>query len=153
MALGSAPLGAVPLGVDAVRARSAAARRAKTPASIEFNPSTGHYVMGSNGGLAEVHPVDQRVALALGVIAQSYKSAPTTGHDLLNEPNPGDPSFKTRAANRIRYALRIPLARGDIQIHAITTNVVDGPQEPRGRTEHIVDYTNLRTKKRQTLKA
>lgn len=133
-----------PFGLDPVAAPSEPGGTVKTPAAIHYNPTTRKFTMLADGRYQSVHPVDQMVAIALGVAARDYASAPTVGHTLGEMASSASPSFVADGADRIRRALRVPLSRGDIRIDDITVNVVDGPQAPRGRNEFVVTYYNLR---------
>lgn len=144
MPIGDFPAGEGPLGVDPVAAPSAPVAIRKPPAAIEFNPLTGRFTMLDDGRFVEVHPVDQMVSIALGKTSGAWKSAPGAGHTLDKLPSMADPSFEASARDRLRLALRVPLARGDIRIDSITINpITDGPM--RGRTEFVIAYFNLRS--------
>jgi hypothetical protein len=145
------PGGVGPMGSDPVAPFSPPTKRAPTPAAIQFNPTTGRFVMGSDGRFVEAHPVDQLVSILLGLPVKSHKSAPTTGHTLRDLPGAGAPWFEAEANDRIKAALSKPLLRGDIVIDSIVVNaIVDGPL--KGRNEFVVGYYNLRSKQPDKLR-
>ncbi len=144
---GTSGCGVGPCGLDPVSLPSDKTNIDRV-AAIKFDPSTRRFVMRSDGQLETIHPVDQMMAIALGLPAGTLSSTPTIGHTLLDQKTSGDPSFEADAADRIRRAVAHITRRGLVRIVSITTHVVD---DPRGRNEHVVEYENLKLRKRRTI--
>jgi hypothetical protein len=141
------PMGVGPCGLDPVAPLSAPATRLKTPAAILFDPKKKRFLMNEDGSFIEAHPVDQLVAICLGLDSRSYKSAPERGHTVWEMRTLAGPTSEAEAADRIRQALRVPLVRGDITLDSVTINPILDDPALKGRTEILVEYTNLRTPK------
>ncbi len=101
---GFAPVGAV----------SAAPLTQNAPKALKFNPATRDFDI-TEGVYAALHPVDQRVALALTIELGSLPSAPNVGHTLRKMRRSSGPTIEADARDRVRQALKTILDAKDMK--------------------------------------
>lgn len=135
MSLGSYPLGAGPLGFAPVAAASAAG--ARQPQAHLFSPMTHDAVLLPGGSLLAAHPVDQAVALALGIKRGSIGSAPDQGNTLGDIEHAGR-DLESQVEQRVQQALSVLIDRGDIRLDGVVT-----VRQPSGWYADV-NYQNLR---------
>lgn len=135
MPLGSYPLGVGPLGFDPTAPASPSGLR--QPLAPLLHPGTHDAVTLDNKLLLGVHPVDQAVALALGVERGTIASAPSQGHSL-RELEHLQNDLEAQVRQRIDQALSVLISRGDIALDSVVTTRIEGG--------FVVDvsYRNLR---------
>lgn len=135
MALGDFLLGEGPLGFDPIASNSPAGVRQQRAPLI--HPGLHDAVLLEDGSLLGVHPVDQEVALALGVARGTLGSAPDQGHSL-GELEYGARDLEAQVQQRVEQALAVLLARGDVLLVSVVTTLIEGG--------FVVDatYQNLR---------
>ncbi len=129
--LGFGPLGAVPPSTPAVPVR------ATYPRSLWFDGATRDYTIGADGRYLDLHPVDQRVALALLVALGSITLAPALGSTITSVA-PGAPTTLAAATAAVRRALRDLLAEPAIVLRSVVVET-----SAHGRLEAAVTYVNL----------
>ena len=139
MALGSHPFGRGPLGFDPRTTTDGTV----TPATsaLLFDVSSKATLLDANGFARSVHPVDQEVALAIGVELGTLKSSPTVGLDYERLRSATRKTILAVAIDAVNVALAGPLGRGDIKILGVQA------ETNAGRISLIVEYVNLRTAK------
>lgn len=125
-------------GEDPIAALSAA-RGLIPPAALVFDGATRTFLSDDDGRLKSVHPVDQKVALAVLIQQKKLSSAPDTG-STLKEIKYLDPAkIVTDATNRVNRALNAVLQPGDIEIIRIQVT-----QPSRWSVSILLEYKNLR---------
>ena len=115
------------------------ARNVRPPHALLFDGATRDVPLTDQGSYAEVHPVDQRVALALFVTLASIPSAPEIGNTLASVRIQDAASMQRDAEGRVRQALQDELNANNIELVAVAASVT-----PRWRVSVVVKYRNLR---------
>lgn len=128
--------GANPLATVGVQSTTGPQRAAK------YDPFTKTFPLDANGNFIDVHPVDQGVAMALGISVGKLRSAPTTGHGLLALPRASPSKSKSDVTAAVNEALAPWVARGDIAIVSIDSDTPN--PNINGTTIVAVSYHNLR---------
>ncbi len=134
-------------GFDPVGTVSAPPLTQNAPKALKFNPATRDFDI-TEGVYAALHPVDQRVALALTIELGSIPSAPNVGHTLRRMRRSSGATVEADAKDRVRQALKTLLDAEDIAIDRIEVDA-----ETRGRVIVVVYYVNLRLGPDATRKA
>ena len=116
-----------------------APRNVTPPAALLFDGRTRDFPLNAQGRYRRVHPVDQRVALALLIAYGTIASAPTVG-DKVRRITKIVKSTPGQVAGFVNEALDTMLRAGDIVLRdvQIETNRVNGT------ILLAVSYTNLR---------
>jgi hypothetical protein len=78
--------------------------------------TTRQTLLDSDGYARSVHPVDQEVALSLGVELGTLSSSPDTGVDINRLRRASSDVLQNVAKDVVNVALSGPLSRRDIQI-------------------------------------
>ncbi len=108
------------------------------PAALLFDPNTRDFRKGADGRFVAVHPVDQEVALALGLVERDVGSASSLGNRLRRIARAGGPSLQAGVEDIVRLALKRLTDRDAITVREI---VVQSPT--RGMILVAVSYENL----------
>lgn len=141
MGFGSDALGAGPLGVDIPG--STAARVAKRPAALQFDGETLDFVADGDN-FAAAHPVDAKFFNRLRIAGGTIRSAPGLGQGITTLVYIDSLTIDDFLRDQVRLASEDMIADGDIVVHNVLRDT-----STRGRVMLSVDYTNLRTGKRQ----
>lgn len=140
MPLGDLPAGDGPLGFDPVQPASPP-RRTRPPVSLMFDGATRDFPLGEDGFYREIHPVDQRVALALLVSEGVIASAPEIGSRLRTIDRVSREVARSTATSYARLALSALVAERSIRIEKIEV------ETPAGGTLLVaVTYVNLQAR-------
>jgi hypothetical protein len=138
MPAGSYGAGVGPAGYDPAT-QSPASEVAPTRA-LRFDLATRRFVEDGAGGFKDIHPVDQKVAFALGTEQGTLPSVPTFGQRYRARVNGIDPKqIPAVVADETRVVLGDLLAAGDIALLSVETDA-----SVRGRVLIAVTYANLR---------
>ena len=135
------------LAGEEVIAEASRPRRTTVPRALLFDGRTRTFLRDASGRCKDIHPVDQKVALALLIEFGKITSAPSTGNTLreLRTLIPGD-ALTHDIERRLREPLAEVLAAGDIR--EITTPARSSGFAIllpfRGALEVTFDYENLR---------
>jgi hypothetical protein len=108
-------LGADPGEEDLVDPLSAP-RNVAPPIALVFDGKTRTFLRDDDGFLLSIHPVDQKVALALFVEKGKLAPTPSTGNTLREIKYIDKVKIETDVTNRINRALNAVLVPGDIEI-------------------------------------
>lgn len=142
MGAGQYGFGLGPGGQDPVLAPSSP-RNAKPPAALLFNGASRSFPLDANGRYGGIHPIDQKVALALILQSNTLASVPEIGNNVR-----GIRKIDRRTANKVRdevtRALADMVSNGDIQVLSIE---VETRTSVTGAILFAVTYTNLRSQK------
>lgn len=126
-----------PAGYDPVVPPNAP-RDVRPPAALLFDGETRDFPLDANGFYSEVHPVDQKVELALCISREAIAAAPEIGNKLRTIQRVKSTVAETLARNYIREVLADLLASKAIRIENIELDV-----SVPGRLLFAVTYTNL----------
>jgi len=127
-----------PAGFDPI-ADPTPARNVTPPRAILFQIAGTDYPLDDDGRYQDIHPVDQWVALQLGIVASSLGSSPNVGNTLRSITHVGAPSTANKAADAVRLALADGVNDGRITIAAIEYEA-----KSFGGFKLAVSYVNLR---------
>lgn len=137
LGLGWFPAGIGPAGYDPVIPPDAP-RRVRPPAALRYDGATRDFLLDANGFYEEIHPVDQKVALALCISRGAVAAVPELGNQLRTIRRTSRAVAETIAKQFVREALA-DLTRGkSITIEDITVQT-DVP----GRLLVFVLYRNI----------
>jgi hypothetical protein len=139
LGIGWYPAGLGPAGYDPVIPPDAP-RGVHPPAALMFDGQTRDFPLDENGFYREVHPVDQKVELALSVSRGAIASVPGIGNKLRTIQRVRKEVAETLARSYIREALADLLASKAIQINNID---IDIDTSVAGRLLFAVTYLNL----------
>lgn len=137
MGAGDYPTGIGPAGFDPP---TTADRLIPTlPLSGYFDPHTRDFPLDENGEIEGVHPVDQAVAMALGIVLAGASPAPAAGLDIERIKTASRAALQSTITDAVKVALADLISRADIAFIA-------APLVPtaNGRPFFEVVYTNLR---------
>lgn len=137
MSAGSFAAGSTPAGYDSVYASVGKVRR--LPQALYFDLATADFPIDANGFYKSVHPVDQRVALSLGVLEGTLASVPELGQRLRRITRISPTRAKRAVEDVIDLALDDLIEAGDIRLERVEVDT-----SIRGRTLVAVNYVNLR---------
>lgn len=137
LGIGWFPAGFGPAGYDPVVPPNAP-RDVRPPAALLFDGETRDFPLDANGFYREVHPVDQRVALALCISRGAIASVPGIGNKLRTIQRVRRDVAETLARNYINEALAEMLSSKSIRIEKITIDTAVA-----GRLLFAVTYLNL----------
>jgi hypothetical protein len=137
LGVGWYPAGLGPAGYDPVVPPNAP-RDVRPPAALMFDGQTRDFPLDDNGFYREVHPVDQRVALALSISRGAIASVPGIGNKLRTIQRVRPNVAETLARNYINEALAELLRAKSIHIEKITIDT-----GVAGRLLFAVTYLNL----------
>lgn len=137
---GSFPAGVGLAGADPV-ADPSLRSTSTPPAATLFDLTSRSFPVDEQGRLRAIHPVDQGVALALGVGQGGIANVPELGHRLRRIRSGARPSLQREVEDFVRLALRVWLERSDIALLAVVARTHTAV---RGRVEIFVTYRNLR---------
>lgn len=127
-------------GFDPVLPASSPITDAAPPLAVYFDLATKTYLSNADGTLKGMHPVDQRVVLALGIEAGSLTGVPSQGHRFRSRLSRVPPATIPRIAlDETRLALKNLLLAKDILLLAVETDTT-----VRGRVLIAVTYVNMR---------
>lgn len=135
MSAGLYPAGSGPAGFAPVAPLSSAP--VPQPGVPLIHPGSHDAVPQDDGTLEAVHPVDQAVALALGIKAGTVGSATSIGN-LLSDLEYASRTLEVLVRQRVDTALAQLTARGDVALVSVVTTRIPG-----GFTVDIT-YRNLR---------
>ena len=137
LGLGWFPAGIGPAGYDPV-IPPGAPRRARPPAALKFDGASRDFVLREDGFYEEIHPVDQKVALALCISRGAVAAVPELGNQLRTIRRVSRAVAETLAKQYVRETLADMIAGKSIEL--IDTKVqTDVP----GRLFVFVLYRNL----------
>lgn len=137
MGAGDFPAGMGPAGLDPFNEPSVT-RNVRPPAALRFDLRTRDFITDANGLYVSIHPVDQKVGLALGLIAGTIASDPTLGNKVRTMKYAGGPSVVSTVRDFVQQALSNLLAAKEIELVAVK---VDPPLN--GSIVYAVEYVNL----------
>lgn len=137
MGAGAFPAGVGPAGHDP--SAPAPANPAELPAAARFELFGQTFPRDTNGQLVGVHPVDQAVALALGIAIGTVAAVPNLGLDIARLKRTRREAMQNAVNDVVRAALQSLIAAGDVQL-------LGSPlaENSAGRPWFYVDYINLR---------
>lgn len=145
MGLFTAGFGTTPFAADAV-APPSAPLATSVPAALTFDQKSRSFLQNADGTMASAHPVDQEVALALGIEWGTIASAKDVGHKFRKILRASGPSTVAAVKDEVNRVLARPLARKDIALLGVDVDTT----KVRGRILVFVRYKNLRTTAVQT---
>jgi hypothetical protein len=137
MGAGDYPAGAGPAGSDPIVSTGPAVDK-QFPVPL-YDLVTKDFPLDAHGEYLATHPVDQAVALALGIQAGKVAGDPALGNTLKAIIKAGGPTLQNNVETRIRTALQTLLNAGDIEIGTIVVETI-----PLGGFLVAVAYRNLR---------
>jgi hypothetical protein len=112
----------------------------QTPLALQFDPTIPGFVQNADGTMTSIHPVDQKVALALFIEYGSISSAPTVGNKLRTLLNRVQPEqVNAIAGAELSRCLGPFIGAGEITLTGFTVT-----QTGSGRTSLSVAYVNLK---------
>lgn len=135
---GSYGAGMGPAGFDPV-ADPSAPRRVTPPRALLFQLNGFDFPLDDDGLYQAVHPVDQWVALQVGVSLGAIGTSATAGNRLRRITHVGAPSTQREVEDAIRIALAAKVNDGSIRIDAIEYEA-----KSFGGFKVALTYTNLR---------
>lgn len=127
-----------PAGFDPI-ADPTAPRAVVAPAAILFQLNGRDFPLDANGLHTSIHPVDQVVAIAVGVSLGMIGTSPSAGNRLRRITHVGAPSTRRAVVDAIRLALADKVSAGDISIDGI-----DYEAKAFGGFKVALRYKNLR---------
>lgn len=113
-------------------------RRVRPPAALRYDGATRDFVLREDGFYEEIHPVDQKVALALCISRGAVAAVPGLGNNLRTIKRVTQGVAETLARQHVREALADLLSAKSIRIDAINIDASDP-----GRLLIQVVYFNL----------
>lgn len=134
---GSSGAGLGPAGFDPA-ADPTAPRNVTRPRAILFQLNGFDFPLDSDGLYQDVHPVDQWVALQLGLPLGVVGTSPTAGSPLRRITHVGAPSTRAQVEDAVRVALKPKVDTREIRIDR-----VDYEPTPFGGFKLAVSYRNL----------
>lgn len=137
LGLGWFPAGIGPAGYDPVVPPDAP-RNVRPPAALRLDGASRDYVLDDDGFYAELHPVDQKVALALLVSRGAIAAVPGLGNKLRTIRRVSAAVAETLTRQYIREALADLIRGKSIEVESV---VVD--TSVAGRLLFSVAYKNL----------
>lgn len=137
LGIGWYPAGLGPAGYDPVVPPNAP-RDVRPPAALLFDGQTRDFPLDANGFYREVHPVDQKVELALCVSRGAIASVPGIGNKLRTIQRVRVAVAETLCRNYIDEALADLLKAKSISVEKITIDT-----SVPGRLLFAVAYLNL----------
>jgi hypothetical protein len=137
MPAGSSPAGTGVAGHDPVPPDPL--RSSPRAGALYFELFERVFPFADEGDAILTHPVDQAVALAVGIHLGSVAAAPNLGVDFQRLKRTSAAAMQSAVTDVVRTALRALIDAGDIAF-------LGAPLMPeaRGRPWFFVDYTNLR---------
>jgi hypothetical protein len=129
--------GTTPAGVESITIPARVT--AVLPAAILFDLSTRTFPLNADGTFKAIHPVDQQVALALGIQQGAIGSYTKLGNKLRAIKRGGGPQLISQVQDAVRQAVAAIVARNDI---LVTEVAVFTPV--RGQITLSFTYVNLR---------
>jgi hypothetical protein len=139
MSAGEYIAGEVDVAGEAPVADLSAPRNVAPPVALVFDGKTRTFLRNDDGFLLSIHPVDQKVALALLVERDRMSHTPNTGSTLRQIKYLDATKLETDITNRINRALNDVLKPGDIQILKLSVM-----QPSRWSVSVTFQYLNLR---------
>ena len=134
---GSSGAGLGPAGFDVVT-EPTAPRNVTRPRAILFQLNGCDFPLDDDGRYEDVHPVDQWVALQLGIALGTVGSSPLVGSPLRRITHAGAPRTRAQVEDAVRVALKPKLDTREIRIDRI-----DYEPTPYGGFKVAVAYQNL----------
>jgi hypothetical protein len=112
---------------------------ATKPQAILFDPATRTFPQTTDGENVSIHPVDQQVAIILGVYTSSLRASVPTGIDRDRIRKAPRVALGAVINDEVRSKLAKLIADGDVEL-------LGTPFQPNanGRPIFFVDYVNLR---------
>lgn len=107
--------------------------------AMKIDLSARDAVLDTDGTYEHVHPVDQRVALALGPAVRALKSVPNTGQTLGSLRRAGESRLAASVTSAVTFALSSLISAGEIALLSVEVT-----KAPRGPLSIVVRYRNLR---------
>lgn len=125
-------------GIDPVDA-TFSADALTPPQALFFDPALMDFPKDGDGRYVEVHPVDQKVELALALAFGSAPSAPGVGGTLRDIKIASRAEMTQDATQRVNVALASLIARGDVVVVSVVAYAVNA-----WRVHVDVTYQNTR---------
>jgi hypothetical protein len=122
-------------------------RDAQTPVALKWDAATRDFLKDDKGRFLSIHPVDQRVALALTLEEGTLSAAPDMGTRLRRARYAGGAALQREIEDIVNIALKELLDAKDIQLLSVRAST---PQ--RGTIVTDVEYVNLQTRRRKTVR-
>lgn len=146
MGFGSYPAGFGPAGMDPTAA-SGAPLPLKEGAPA-FDGNTRNFVQdAANGDFARQHPIDAKFFNRIRTRLGSVRSVPGLGQGVGNQQWIDPKTELAFVTDQVNLASADMVEAGEIALRGVTVDLT-----VRGRVAFQVDYTNLQTGKRQSLK-
>lgn len=114
-------------------------RQVTPPVALRHTRDGRDFELDANGFYREIHPVDQKVALALVIVEGSLSSVPEMGNRLRTINRVSQAKGRTLAEQYVRLALSDLLKNGDVSIVKVEVD-----NAIKGRLVVAVTYKNLR---------
>lgn len=144
MGFGTDPLGAGPAGMDLPA--STEQRAAARPTALAFDGLTRNFILDENGRYKAAHPIDAKYFQRLRTAAGSIRSAPNTGQGVGSLQYIDPRTIDSFVRDQVNLVSEDMIAAREITVHNIEVD-----RSVPGRVQFLVDYTNLHTRKRQTV--
>ena len=144
MGAGSFPAGLGLLGMDPTPAPPAP-RNAVIPVALWWDAGTRDYLRDDNGFFKSLHPVDQKMGLALTLQEGTIASDPTLGAKFRQIRFASGPSLGNQVNDFVKQATAAIVDAGEAKILSVKF-----ASPAAGAIAIEVDYQNLVTGKRQT---
>ncbi len=145
MGAGSFGAGIGPMGLDPV-AEASPPRNAKPPAALWWDAGTRDYLRDDNGFFLSLHPVDQKMAIALTHALGTNTSVPKHGARFPEIRYAGGPALGNKIADMAKQATAATVNAGEAKILSVR-HTLPAP----GAIAIFVEYENLVTGQRQKL--
>lgn len=143
MGFGTDPLGDAPAGFDLPEVTPE--RVAVYADALEFNGETLDFVADGDN-FAAAHPVDARFFNKLRIAGGTIRSAPGLGQGITSLEYVDPLTIDDFLRDQVKLASDDMISAGDVAVHNVLRDT-----RSKGRVMLSVDYTNLRTGKRQTV--
>lgn len=144
MGFGDFPWGTTPFGID-IPAQASVPGQVQPLQAMLYDIGTRGFPILPNGLISGVHPIDQKVALAMGIVNGQVKDDPTLGINFgaLSRQNNGKKQIIAEQLIAQQVVLKKLVQTDDITILDVLT---DTPT--RGNDQVALDYINNRTGQR-----
>lgn len=109
------------------------------PQAMQIDGTTRDFVQNEDGQMASVHPVDQRVHVALTYRLGSIGSAADIGSGVRNIQHLRQEKINRQVQGAVGLALSAMIDNGDVVVQS-----VEGQIQDHGRLVTVVDYVNMK---------
>lgn len=98
--------------------------RQRPPQALFFDPAVMDFPKNANGRYVEIHPVDQKVEIALALALGSASSAPSAGGTLRDIKIGSRSEMTVDASQRVSVALATLIGAGDVILVSVVAYAV-----------------------------